>query len=448
MDWSRLPDVAAVGLLTCAFVSVDRRGQTAESGIWLVGWLMIALHFLADLFDSLQGTPGDVAALIELCALAWAGALFTWATIPYREKPSSRWMLATLMALDSLYLAIVVFAPGSSTALNVAAALLGLLPLSIALLARGGFKFRRRWAVVAIYSALSLFLLAFQNRPGIGPEIAVNAVFFAIYLACAVNFCLSYWRATTGAFITITGFFAWAGVFVAGPLSQVYVPALHFENEAWNLPKYLVALGMILLLLEEQIEHNKYLALHDELTSLPNRRLFQDRLGSALERARRLGTQSALLLVDLDHFKNVNDTYGHHIGDLVLARVGAILSGRVRRSDTVARTGGDEFSIVLEGPTSREDAEHVCGSLIELLGEPICVEDKSVVVGASVGLAIYPDDATTFESLCIAADLRMYSEKNESRNPADASVTGARGSSHPSSGNARDNGPSGLTAAE
>ena len=79
---------------------------------------------------------------------------------------------------------------------------------------------------------------------------------------------------------------------------------------------------MILLLLEEQIEHNQYLALHDELTGLPNRRLFQDRLNSALERARRTGTKTALLLVDLDHFKQVNDTFGHHAGDRVLEHVG------------------------------------------------------------------------------------------------------------------------------
>src|SRR5208282_6537024 len=128
---------------------------------------------------------------------------------------------------------------------------------------------------------------------------------------------------------------------VVGPYTQTYYPTVHIESEVWNLPKYVVAVGMILLLLENQIEHNKYLALHDELTGLPNRRLFQDRLASALERARRTGSQAALLLVDLDHFKQVNDTVGHHIGDELLKRVSDAFVGRVRRSDTVARTGGD-----------------------------------------------------------------------------------------------------------
>jgi diguanylate cyclase (GGDEF)-like protein len=204
-------------------------------------------------------------------------------------------------------------------------------------------------------------------------------------------------------------------VFVVAPAIGVLWPQLQIESEVWNLPKYVVAVGMILLLLENQIEHNKYLALHDELTGLPNRRLFQDRLASALERARRSRAHAALLLIDLNQFKEVNDTAGHHVGDLLLRRVGAIFSGRVRRSDTVARTGGDEFAIILEEPTSREDAELVSHSLIQLLKEPLELATQTVRVGASVGIAVFPEDASDAESLCIAADLRMYSDKHGSR---------------------------------
>jgi diguanylate cyclase (GGDEF)-like protein len=169
---------------------------------------------------------------------------------------------------------------------------------------------------------------------------------------------------------------------------------------------------MILLLLEEQIEHNKYLALHDELTGLPNRRLFQDRLANSLERARRTGSQTALLLVDLDQFKQVNDTLGHHVGDQLLKRVGAVFSGRVRRSDTVARTGGDEFSVILDEPINRDDAERVGNSLIELLNQPFDLGNQTIRVGASVGIAVFPEDASDVEGLCIAADLRMYGFKH------------------------------------
>jgi diguanylate cyclase (GGDEF)-like protein len=198
---------------------------------------------------------------------------------------------------------------------------------------------------------------------------------------------------------------------VVAPALSAFLPQAHIESEVWNLPKYVVAVGMLLLLLEDQIEHNKHLALHDALTGLPNRRLFEDRLASAVERARRAEKQAALLLIDLDQFKMVNDTLGHHAGDLLLARVGAICTGRVRRSDTVARTGGDEFCIILEEPASRAEAENVAQSLIQLFKEPFQLEGQTARIGASIGVAVYPDDAIEIEQLCIAADKRMYENK-------------------------------------
>lgn len=129
-------------------------------------------------------------------------------------------------------------------------------------------------------------------------------------------------------------------------------------------------------------------------------------------------SKAALLVVDLNHFKQVNDSLGHHAGDLLLKKVSSIFSGRVRRSDTVARTGGDEFSLILEEPTNRSNAKLVAKSLMEMLQQPMQVGDHTVQVGASIGVAVYPDDAADMESLCIAADLRMYDTKNESRDSA------------------------------
>jgi len=240
----------------------------------------------------------------------------------------------------------------------------------------------------------------------------MNGLLFAVYFGCCIHFWFAYRGATAGAFITLAGFLAWASVFLAAPLLHPFVPKLQIQSEVWNLPKYVVAVGMILLLLESQIEHNKYLALHDELTGLPNRRLFLDRLALTLERARRANSKAALLVVDLDHFKLVNDTLGHHAGDVLLQNIGQIFTSRVRRSDTVARTGGDEFSIILDEPTSRENAQNVARSLMELLEEPMRLDDQLVRVGASIGAAVFPDDAPGLEALCIAADLRMYDDKH------------------------------------
>jgi diguanylate cyclase (GGDEF)-like protein len=393
---------------------VAQRRPTAVSGIWLTGWLLVALHFAAFLFSGFPGILGTLATVIGLTALVWAGILFMWASVPYRHEISSRWMLATLAGTSALYMALLVASPAPAWVLNSAAALLGALPLLVALGALRKFNHPLRWVAVVLFGALSIFLLIFQHRPGNGVYLALNAVMFTVYLGCCIHFWYMYRRATAGAFITIAGFFAWAAVFVVGPCIQAFLPNVHVESEVWNLPKFVVAVGMILLLLEDQIEHNQHLALHDHLTGLPNRRLFQDRLASALERARRTETQAALLVLDLDHFKQVNDTLGHHVGDLVLQRVAAIFSARVRRSDTVARTGGDEFSIILEEPTNRDRATNVGNSLLQLINEPMQVGDKQLMrIGASIGIAIFPDDAADMESLCIAADLRMYDSKHD-----------------------------------
>jgi diguanylate cyclase len=410
VNWSRLPDIVAVGLLASAFASIARRNHTRVSSIWLTGWVLIVVHFTALVFLSVPGFWGTAAGLIAIASLTWAGVLFMWASVPYLQEASSRWMLLLLVVSTTLYICVLED-EGPAWLLNCAAILLGTGPLMIALRALRRFSHPLRWMTVTLYFALGIFLLALQTRPGNGPDLALNGLLFTVYLDCCLHFWYMYRHATTGAFITICGFFAWSCVFLVAPLKDAFFPGIQVESEVWNLPKYVVALGMILLLLEEQIEHNKHLALHDVLTGLPNRRLFQDRLTIALERARRTGTNAALLVLDLDRFKQVNDTLGHHVGDLLLQSVAMIFSGRIRRSDTVARTGGDEFSVILECPTSAAEALHVGRSLQELLKEPLELEDRTVKTGISFGVALFPDDADDLESLCIAADQRMYENK-------------------------------------
>ena len=371
LDWTKLPDLAAVALLTCAFASVARRGQKPVSGLWLTGWLLIALHFAAFMFLSAPGNWGLLSADIGLASLTDAGLLFVYASIPYRHESTSRWMLGGVLFTNSLYVCLADASPAADWALVPAALLFGLVPLSVAILAVRRFQHILRWMMVIINCGLSVFLLFVQRRSGNGLELALDGVLFTVYLSCALYFWAAYRRASTGAFITIAGFFAWASVFVVGPLMAAFYPNAHVESEVWNLPKYVVAVGMILLLLEDQIAHNKYLAFHDDLTGLPNRRLFQDRLAVALERARRSTTKAGLLVIDLNRFKQVNDTWGHHAGDLLLQQVSMLFVGRVRTCDTVARTGGDEFSVIIEDISGNESAQQVAQSLIENLDEPL-----------------------------------------------------------------------------
>jgi diguanylate cyclase (GGDEF)-like protein len=416
VDWGKLPDLAAVILFASAFAAVAKRSRASVSRLWLTGWLMIVLHFAASAFAPLSGQIGVIADFVSISALASAGMLFAWASEPDRARRSSFWVLIALMGANTFYFGLLAFDTGDAWARLAAAVTLGALPLTLALIGLRGKSHPQRWATVAFYCILSVFLLAFQDRPGTGKVLAENGVLFTVYLACCVYFWFDFRRRTAGAFVTIIGFLSWASSFVIAPSMIAYLPGVHFESEVWNLPKYIVAVGMILLMLEEQIEHNQYLALHDELTGLPNRRLFHDRLNNALERARRTGTNTALLLVDLDQFKQVNDTYGHHAGDRVLEHVGDVFLARVRRSDTVARTGGDEFAVILDEPVSRTDAEVVARSLVELLDEPLLLGELSIPIGASVGIAVFPDDASDAEGLCIAADLQMYETKYKREN--------------------------------
>jgi diguanylate cyclase (GGDEF)-like protein len=418
LDWSKLPDLVAVALLTGAFASVAKREKTPVSGFWLTGWILIAIHFAAFMFLSFPGTAGLVATDIGLISLACAGVLFMYASVPYRDERSSHWMLVSLLFTNTIYICISDASPALDWALTPAAIAFGVFPLALTLYIAPRFQHTLRWIVVTLYCSLAVYLLAVQRLPGKGSDLAMDGVLFAVYFGCCLHIWYSYRRMSAGALITIFGFFTWAAVFVVAPFMDAFRPGVQVESEVWNLPKYVVAVGMILLLLEDQLEHNKYLALHDELTGLPNRRLFQDRLTLALERAKRSGTKAALMVVDLDQFKQVNDTLGHHAGDLLLQKVSTIFTGRVRTSDTVARTGGDEFSVILEGAADQAIASQTADALLKQLNEPMEVNGRMVWVGASVGVAVFPDDASDMESLCIAADLRMYNQKSTVRETA------------------------------
>ena len=155
---------------------------------------------------------------------------------------------------------------------------------------------------------------------------------------------------------------------------------------------------------------------YDLLTELPNRQLFYDRLSHAIARAKRSKSQFALLFIDLDSFKEINDTYGHEIGDAVLIEVAKRLQSSVRESDTVARLAGDEFLIILEEFNSRESLESIAKLLVKTLALTIDVKDLQLHITCSIGISIYPDDSNEGETLLKYADNAMYCAKNLGKN--------------------------------
>lgn len=168
---------------------------------------------------------------------------------------------------------------------------------------------------------------------------------------------------------------------------------------------------------KKRIEKNiKYLAQYDQLTKLPNRSLFDDRLHHAIERAQRYHNKVGLMFIDLDGFKKINDTFGHQAGDELLQIIAERLSNIMRSDDTVARFGGDEFTIILEELRHTDYIINIVKKVLQVVGEVIYLSGHEVTVGASVGISLYPDNGNNAVSLIKNADVAMYQAKEQGKN--------------------------------
>jgi diguanylate cyclase (GGDEF)-like protein/PAS domain S-box-containing protein len=197
--------------------------------------------------------------------------------------------------------------------------------------------------------------------------------------------------------------------------------ALYPDQAGPPSPRALELLGMAAKLAAVAIEHRdltdklSHQAQHDALTGLPNRLLFMDRLGQALAQAQRNGRQVAVLYMDLDRFKHINDTLGHSSGDALLCQVGRRLDECIRKSDTLARLGGDEFTVVLTDLIDPKDALTVARKLLETMRDPFQVEGRELYTSISLGISLYPTDGIDAETLMVNADIAMYRAKDVGR---------------------------------
>jgi diguanylate cyclase (GGDEF)-like protein len=164
---------------------------------------------------------------------------------------------------------------------------------------------------------------------------------------------------------------------------------------------------------DERIE---YLASHDSLTDLPNREMFSGLLRHVIETAHRNARGFALLFIDLDRFKIINDSLGHDAGDMLLVEIASRLRGSLRANDIVARLGGDEFVVILEEAADRDDVERVAGNLLTVLGQPMELRGHECHTTASIGIAMYPENGTDAQTLTRNADLAMYLAKEDGKN--------------------------------
>jgi diguanylate cyclase (GGDEF)-like protein len=411
MDWNTLPDFLALTALVAVFASLLPRKHDSDLRLWLVGWALIVIHFGAKMSDA-SGLK-IVPSLITLGSLQLAGLSFMWAAVSRRVTWDGFLGFCSLAIPQLTYMALGVF-DVQSNGLYVATAIASVILPALVLgrVIRTNATDRALAAFACLILGISLLVvIRFDHDPSDG----INNILTWLYLGAAVLHWRRYRRATAGVLTLVFGFIAWGLVFPVGVALAVWAPQVHIDDAAYNIPKYIVAIGIILTMLEEQMERSTYLSLHDALTGLPNRRLFEDRLASALARARRNRTRIAMLAIDLDQFKAVNDLFGHHAGDEFLRIVAQRFGKRVRSGDTCARLGGDEFIVIADGIENRLQAENLAKDLLATLEDPIRLCGEDLYAGASIGIAVFPDDGADSEQLRAASDSALYVMKRQHR---------------------------------
>lgn len=271
--------------------------------------------------------------------------------------------------------------------------------------------------------------------------IAVGAAFAALYLAFRLRAERSRQRHVIHLLAAAIMGFAIAGMHFTGMAAASFapesysLPGLMLDTRWVGLTVAAITIGMLglttmLLFYEAHLSRSRlharqlelanaqlqHVAMHDALTGLPNRLLLNDRLAQAIVRADRAIGRFALVLVDLDRFKAINDSLGHHAGDQLLIEVSNRLRSVLRKTDTLARLGGDEFVMILDGVGTPQDVAHIIDKLCMRVGEPMTISSIEVQTTPSVGVSMYPDDGTDAETLLKRADAAMYHAKANGRN--------------------------------
>ena len=524
-------DILILGLLVVLFASIYRKRATARVRSWVVGWLFVLLHFAVLLVPAVSSWGQTLVDSLSISALILSGLCFLLSASAISVTLWFSVLAAFCIGFPALfYTNYVVFGGSRQWPLYAAAT---------AFAAAGVVLACSLWRQsIRVWAAITLTFLAggICTAAAIAhhqPVQGISAILFQVFLAFAALYWLDFRRISVGVLTAVLGLVAWASVFPVSLLCDYLIPAAQIPPGLWNVPKFFVAFGMILTLLEQEffaagraMEHYRLLfaahphpmwvqdpetlrilevndaavahygysrqeflgmtlrdlrsaenggavlkadseaistklsgpwthrrkdgsyiqvdmashlidylgrkcsfvlvqdvtdrqqlheqlvhqAHHDLLTGLPNRLLLEDRMQQSFAQAARHGQQAAVLCLDLDRFKQINDTFGHDAGDLCLQHVAARIAGRLRAVDTVARTGGEEFAIILGELPNKNSALTVARSVLESISQPIEAGGFCFNVSASVGIAIYPDDGTDASDVsCQAGGRRSIS---------------------------------------
>ena len=519
---SQLLDLTIIGCLVLLFASTYRKRATPMVRSWTLGWLLILVHFAALLFHPARPVAHNLLTILSLSSLILCGIVFIFATGHYREAGIALPVIATSASI--VFVTFVVCGVTATLPYYITGSIAPICLLIHSTRVRYTSKVLRN---LLLLSTLSTGIWLIWSVAHGHADIGISAILTRVYLAVGLIYLGTFRRISAGTLTVVFGLLAWAAVFPTAEFCDHLGLIAHINPEFWNVPKYFVAFGMMLFLLEEEIlaagqaaKHYKLLfeanphpmwiydpltlsfemvndaavaqygysreqfhsmnlndicagaggedlfgpqqhrksdgslcsvdvathqlqsngrhlsfslvqdvtdrqqlhqrlvhqANHDLLTSLPNRACLEEKLRETLQH-RNSGThQSALLCLDVDRFKQINDTYGHGVGDICLQEVARRLTQLIGPKDTAARTGGEEFSLLLQQISGRAEAEQVAHCILSTLQTPIQANIFSIELTASIGIALCPTHGSDVSTLWRNADSAMYRAKRAGGN--------------------------------
>ncbi len=529
-----LVDMAVLGPIVFLFFLMSRGRRDTRLWFWTAGWLAIVAHFAIQLWVPAAAPWQNVQTCISIDALLLAASCFIYSHAMLRLPERTTRAIAALL-IPATLLTVDLAICGSLSAPLLAVVVLGRQALAAVCIrtARHQLQFIRSSLFMALLIGAWMSISALHGHP----EIVVYGLLCEVYLSTALNFYAYGWRSSVAVKTMIAGFVAWAAAFPVSYFVASIWPHVAVNPEVWNVPKFFVAIGMIMAVIEEdaraaralgedyrllfdgnpeplwivedgtlrflaanqaaldlhgytrseflqlkltdvlpaddsasqrmkvrsletlhrsvrhlrkdgktifidvraqqinfqgklcrcamavdvtereelqhQLDHQAGL---DRLTGLPNRIVLPDLLANAVERTVARGEKLAVVSIDIDRFKRINDVYGLRIGDACIEHIAGILSARMRSMDIVARTGGDEFTIVVTGLKSAATAEQEVSDLLRLFAQPLIIQGYRIQTPVTIGAAVGPDDSADPLALWKGAERARLEAKSEGGN--------------------------------
>ena len=384
MDLSYLPDILALTVFFVCFHPLVRK-IGPQVNLWFIGWSFVLLHHVAMLFSPHPGLVHAITRLVGIWSfdLAALSFLLVSANVPRRRIGHG---LALEFAVACLFPSTLFAFQIRQPLLYALACLLFVAP-AVHMALRRRSRSRAMIVISIVFAAFGLFVAPFRSPD---PALLSYGSLSLLMLSAAALY-LSAAESISRGVIAATAGMALCGLTFPVILALLrFDPGVHFNSHLVDAPVYLIAAGIILTLLEQHMQRTERMAMHDPLTDLPNRRLFEERLIATMEEARLNRTTVACLVIDVDNFKTINDTLGHGAGDQLLRALAVRLSWHMSPRDILARTGGDEFTALLAGVSDEHHLRFIASAMMSAGSVPMSIEGQSVDVRISIGNSPLP----------------------------------------------------------